>query len=274
MAPRPFQLCVAGMKLQHCTSRSSSGENGAGGSLRHRRTSCQVSSCACALLIRGISLIDHCRFKKINASLQRRVFRKVKSSYHFHLHRLMMPCLLPPFSSRRSTTGHPPKSAPQSKCIRALFCTESFTPSAGSVRLPFVSSVSALTTIAPPAFLALRDATRRCRFMSPRVCFLAWALRAQCCVLSDCTGCATVCRVLGRCCSGDGDGFARIYFVSALWAAAPCDSYQVLALECERLRSTGCTAGLAEAVSDMSQAFFSAADMHASLGHMPMASSM
>jgi hypothetical protein len=45
-------------------------------------------------------------------------------------------------------------------------------------------------------------------------------------------------------------------------------------LECERLRGAGTTAGMAEAVSDMSQAFFSAADMHASLGHMPMASSM
>ena len=31
---------------------------------------------------------------------------------------------------------------------------------------------------------------------------------------------------------------------------------------------------MAEAVSDMSQAFFSAADMHASLGHMPMACTM
>ena len=48
----------------------------------------------------------------------------------------------------------------------------------------------------------------------------------------------------------------------------------MLALECERLRSTGSSAGMAEAVSDMSQAFFSAADTHASLGHMPMASSM
>ena len=49
---------------------------------------------------------------------------------------------------------------------------------------------------------------------------------------------------------------------------------QALALECERLRSTGSSAGMTEAISDMSQAFFSAADMHASLGHMPMASSM
>ena len=51
-------------------------------------------------------------------------------------------------------------------------------------------------------------------------------------------------------------------------------SSQTLALECERLRGTGSSAGIAETVADMSQAFFSAADTHASLGHMPMACSM
>lgn len=64
--------------------------------------------------------------------------------------------------------------------------------------------------------------------------------------------------------------------------AAACDmllsnhshASQTLALECERLRGTGSHAGIAETVADMSQAFFSAADTHASLGHMPMACSM